>query len=57
MPHHYRIGPMRINETANAVGSDRHALQNGFISVTPLSMDQTNNFAVDFDPSTDSDKP
>ena len=56
MPHHYRIGPMRINETAKS-GSDRHALQNGFISVTPLSMDQTDHSQLQSYPSTDSDKP
>lgn len=39
-PHHYRIGPMRIKEAARE-GSDRHALQNGYVSVTPLTMVQT----------------
>lgn len=39
-PHHYRIGPMKLRETIKK-GSDRAALQEGYISVTPLTMSQT----------------
>jgi len=39
-PHHYRIGPMKIIEDAQK-GTDRAALQNAYISVTALTMDQT----------------
>lgn len=39
-PHHYRIGPMRIAEGVRE-GSDRDALQRGYVSVTPLMMGQT----------------
>ena len=40
MPHHYRIGPMRVRDEAKE-GTDRYALQNGYVSVTSLTMDQT----------------
>ena len=39
MPHHYRIGPMKINEDVKQ-GTDRAALQDGYVSVTPLTMVQ-----------------
>ncbi|MGC6517941.1 MAG: 5'/3'-nucleotidase SurE [Candidatus Puniceispirillaceae bacterium] len=39
-PHHYRIGPMQISDTPTA-NSDRDALQQGYVSITPLMMDQT----------------
>ena len=39
-PHHYRIGPMRMTDKAGK-GTDRYALQNGYVSLTPLKMDQT----------------
>lgn len=39
-PHHYRIGPMRMIEQARK-GTDRHAIQEGYVSVTPLTMYQT----------------
>lgn len=39
-PHHYRIGPMRITD-GTSEGSDRDALQKGYVSVTPLKMGQT----------------
>ena len=40
LPHHYRIGPMQVRDEAK-MGTDRHALQNGYVSVTSLTMDQT----------------
>ena len=39
-PHHHRIGPMRIAQGVRE-GSDRDALQKGYVSVTPLMMGQT----------------
>ena len=38
-PHHYRIGPLK---TIDKIGpnTDRYALSEGYVSLTPLSMDQ-----------------
>lgn len=55
VPHHYRIGPMEISDTPRA-GSDREALHDGFVSVTPLSMDQTDRRQLDTYPFFDSDR-
>ena len=40
VPHHYRIGPLKMDEEKR-VGSDRHALDEGYISLSSLSLDQT----------------
>ena len=39
-PHHYRIGPLQIDDEVQK-GSDRAALDDGYVSLTPLKMDHT----------------
>ena len=53
-PHHYRIGPMRIRDDVS-VNSDRAALQDGYVSVTPLSMYQTDEMQLKHYEALDSD--
>ena len=40
VPHHYRIGPLQMDDEKRA-GSDRFALDEGYISLSTLSIDQT----------------
>ena len=40
IPHHYRIGPLH-SDPKKSPGSDRAVLDDGWISLTPLSMDVT----------------
>lgn len=40
VPHHYRIGPLKMDEEKR-IGADRYALDEGYISISSLSIDQT----------------
>ncbi|MGC6536457.1 MAG: 5'/3'-nucleotidase SurE [Candidatus Puniceispirillaceae bacterium] len=40
VPNHYRIGPLKMDEDRRA-GTDRYALDEGYVSVTPLMMNQS----------------